>query len=367
MASKPKTTEWFIKKAKSIYGDKFDYSKSKYTFSSIPIEIICKIHGSFWQRSVDHFKGTGCPICNRRWTLQDFIKKSIKVHGKKYDYSLIKEESIIGQMILSITCKTHGPFQQKAKDHLRERGCNLCGRENMAKLRRLDKEKFLTRAKQIHGDLYDYSKVLYQNSAEKIEIICKTHGSFWQAPSNHLHKTLKQGCPKCAGNIQLTTEDFIKRAKEVHGDLYDYSKSIYLDSKSKVTINCKTHGSFYSIPSNHFKGQKCPKCKYRVSKPEIKWLDSLNIPKQYRQKYLTMNSGKRYEVDAFDPTTNTVYEFYGDYWHGNPNKFDPMEINERTKSTFGSLLKKTLDKELEIKENGYTVISIWEQDFLKSL
>jgi hypothetical protein len=334
MASKPKTTEWFIKKAKSIYGDKFDYSKSSYTFSRVPIEIICRIHGSFFQRSNEHFKGAGCPICNRRWTLQEFIKKSIKIHGNIYDYSMIKEESVVGKMNLPIICKIHGLFQQKVKDHMHKHGCTLCGKEKVIKLIRLDKDEFIAKAKLIHGDKYDYSKVLYRKTTEKVEIVCKTHGSFWQTPANHFHKILKQGCPKCAGNVQLSTDEFIKRAKEIHGNRYDYSKSEYLDSKTKITIKCIIHGNFYSNSSNHFKGKGCPKCKHRISKPEIKWLDNLNIPKEYRQKCLIMKSGKRYEVDAFNPVTNTVYEFYGDYWHGNPNKFDLMEMNKKSKMYF---------------------------------
>lgn len=366
MGQKQKTTEWFIAKAKSIYGDKFDYSKSEYTFSYVPIEIICKIHGSYWQRSSEHFKGKGCPICNRRWTLQEFIEKAESCHEGKYDYSSINESSILGETLLKIICHQHGPFQQKAKDHItKKHGCNFCGKLKSAKSKLKTIEKFVAKANETHGNKYDYSKSAYLTNVKKVEIICPSHGSFWQTPANHIHKTLKQGCPTCAGNIRLTTEQFIRKSMMVHGDEYDYSSTQYTDSKTKLTVICKKHGEFHVFPSNHFKGKKCPKCKFRVSKSETEWLDSLNVPKEYRQKVLLMSSGKRYEVDAYNPETNTVYEFNGDYWHGNPAKFDKDGLNERTNSTFGELYEKTLEKENELRANNFTVISIWEEEFLQ--
>lgn len=366
MGQKQKTTEWFVAKAKSIYGDKFDYSKSVYTFSSIPIEIGCKIHGSFWQRANEHYKGQGCPVCNRRWTIQEFVEKANRCHAEKYDYSSIKDTSIIGDMYLTIICNTHGRFQQKAKDHVRNRGCNLCGRQSAIKSSKKTLDEFIDQAKTIHGNTYDYSKVIYTTSDSKVEIVCSKHGSFWQTPANHTHKTLQQGCPVCAGNVRLTTEQFIERAKSIHKDEYDYSLANYIDSKTKITVICKKHGEYNVLPSNHFKGQKCPKCKFRISKTETAWLDTLNIPKEYRQKSLLMSSGKRYEVDAYDPRTNTVYEFNGDFWHGNPNMFDKDGWNERANSTFGELYQKTLEKEKELKLNNFTVVSIWEEDFIQT-
>jgi hypothetical protein len=365
MGQKQKTTEWFAAKAKSIYGDKFDYSKSVYTFSSIPIEIGCKIHGSFWQRSDAHFKGVGCPICNKRIGLETFLERARMIHGDKYDYSKVVIDGI-EKSLVNIICPTHGEFTQRAKDHINKKhGCQICGKLKSSKSKLKTVEKFIAQAKKIHDNTYDYSKVIYTTNNNKVEIVCSKHGSFWQTPANHIHKTLHQGCPACAGNIRLTTEQFIERAKTIHKDEYDYSLASYVDSKTKITVICKKHGEFPVLPSNHFKGKKCPKCKFRISKPETAWLDSLNIPKEYRQKALLMSSGKRYDVDAYDPRTNTVYEFNGDYWHGNPNMFDKDVWNERANSTFGELYQKTLEKENELRANNFTVISIWEEEFLK--
>ena len=127
---------------------------------------------------------------------------------------------------------------------------------------KLTTEEFIKRAKEVHGDKYDYSKVVYKNNKETVCIICKEdeHGEFYQTPASHLKGC---GCPKCnRGSKKLTTEDFIKRAKKVHGDLYDYSKLVYKGSKERVCIICKEdeHREFYQIPGDHLKGHGCPRC-----------------------------------------------------------------------------------------------------------
>jgi hypothetical protein len=116
-------------------------------------------------------------------------------------------------------------------------------------------EEFIAQAKAVHGDKYDYSLAEYKNSHIKIKIICKIHGAFWTIPSHHLRKI---GCPKCYGH--KTTEDFIKLSKEIHGNKYDYSKSIYVSAKKMVLIICPTHGEFFQTASGHLDGYGCKKC-----------------------------------------------------------------------------------------------------------
>ena len=115
-----------------------------------------------------------------------------------------------------------------------------------------DKTKeFIAKAKAVHGDKYDYSKVNYVNSFTKVTIICPKHGEFEQTPNLHLKS---QGCPNCYGNKKMTIEEFIKRAKEVHGDKYDYSKVKYVNALTKVTIICPIHGEFEQTPAKHLLG-----------------------------------------------------------------------------------------------------------------
>ena len=127
-------------------------------------------------------------------------------------------------------------------------------------------KSFIEKAKQIHGDKYDYSKVEYVNSHTKVCIICPKHGEFWQTPNNHTHKTNPKGCPSCNGTKKLTTKEFIEKAKKIHGNKYDYSKVEYINNLTKVCIICPKHGQFWQTPNKHLTGCNCPFCSHQSFK-----------------------------------------------------------------------------------------------------
>ena len=114
---------------------------------------------------------------------------------------------------------------------------SLFYRINSAKKRTLSKDEFIERARLVHGDKYDYSKVDYKYSKEDVIIICKIHGDFLQRPGNHIRSG--QGCPKCAGNINKGSQEFIEEVIKIHGNIYDYSKVDYKNANTKIIISCK--------------------------------------------------------------------------------------------------------------------------------
>lgn len=116
---------------------------------------------------------------------------------------------------------------------------------------------YINKFKEKHGDTYDYSKVEYKTTLEKVVIICKEHGEFLQTPHNHLKG---QGCPLCQGNKKKDTKQCIKDFQNVHGDLYDYSTVVYVNTDTAVEIMCKQHGSFYQTPHTHLSGAGCSEC-----------------------------------------------------------------------------------------------------------
>jgi len=124
-------------------------------------------------------------------------------------------------------------------------------------MKRLTTEQFIEKAKTIHGDTYDYSLVEYKNNYTKVKIICPIHDIFEQRPNSHLNGN---GCPECSGTKKLNTEEFIEKAKAIHGDKYDYSLVEYKNNSTKVKIICPEHGVFEQIPSSHLKGSGCSKC-----------------------------------------------------------------------------------------------------------
>jgi len=188
--SNNKKSEDFIKRAKKIHGDKYDYSNTKYTGINKRLMIFCKKHVEYFsQLASNHLSGSGCSRCSgtKKLTTEEFIKRSIVMHGNKYDYS--KSNYINATTKINIICSIHGEFLQYPNWHITGGNCPKC-----ASLK-LNTEKFIQRAKLIHGDEYDYSKIDYKNALVKVEIICKDHGSFWQYPLKHTYH--KQGCPQC--------------------------------------------------------------------------------------------------------------------------------------------------------------------------
>lgn len=220
----------------------------------------------------------------------------------------------------------------------------------------------------VHGNKYDYSKVQYIDTHSKVEIICPKHGIFSQTPSDHYNGGY--GCNECgvesvANKKKLQLGEFITKADEVHNNKYDYSHVQYKNNRTKITICCSTHGEFIQLPMAHLRGQGCSKCSKIISRPEKLWLDGLNIIDENRQ--IKINADGRWAtVDAYIPETNTVYEFWGDYWHGNPDKYKSTDMNPTVKITFGELYNKYLDKKKWLLGNGYNLVEIWEHDWKRS-
>ena len=208
------TTEKFVEKARKVHGNKYDYSKVEYKNAHTKVCITCPIHGEFWQIPNDHLNGCGCPKCKidkitllKKGTTNTFIEKAKKVHGDKYDYS--KVNYINAKTKICIICPIHGEFWQTPNKHLNGEGCIKCGIQNQSNSKKCTIKDFIERAKKVHGNKYDYSKVEYINNKTKVCIVCPEHGEFWQEPSSHIH--LKCGCPSCSqSHLENDTYSFLK-------------------------------------------------------------------------------------------------------------------------------------------------------------
>jgi hypothetical protein len=294
----------------------------------------------------------------RKLTQEQFIEKSMKFHGNRYDYS---ECIYVSQKkSVRIICKTHGGFEQLPTNHLRY-GCWKCRIPRSS----LSFDEFIKRARKIHYDKYIYDEKSYKSVSAKIAIICPKHGEYLQRGSDHLQG---KGCRTCMGEQAKSRyisnrDEFIEKAVVVFGKRYCYDKVIYEGNKNYVIINCQKHGDFSMSPNNHLRGHGCPICgNSPISAISQKWLDLLGVPKEYREKKL--NIGEQIiTVDAYDPGTNTVFEFWGDFWHGNPKVFKQTDINYRSKKLFGELYENTMVRRTAIIEAGYNLVEIWENEF----
>jgi phage FluMu protein Com/very-short-patch-repair endonuclease len=282
------------------------------------------------------------------YTLNDFIKAN-KKHNFKYDYSLTNYVNM--RTNIDIICPTHGSFSQNPATHLSRSGCPTC-----VNVRRLSNIEYIEKCKQIHNNKYDYSVTNFKNTKSKVSIKCKKHGLFEQIAGNHF----RSGCPRCKGLNKLTLDEFIQKSNTIHNNKYVYSKIKSLKNNDDyVNIICPTHGIFKQRVGSHLSGNGCKSCTSKTSRLETLWLDQLNV--ECRQFKID-----KYIVDGYDAESKTVYEFNGDFWHGNPSKFDPFKINKMLNKTFDELYRNTIAKENKLLSLGYNVISIWESEFKKA-
>jgi len=325
----------FIEKSKKIHGDKYDYSSVEYEKSNIKVKIICKKHGVFFQTPSAHLQGRGCVICggSKKYTNDLFIKKSKKIHGDKYDYSLVDYKSMKSKV--KIICRKHKIFEQKPESHLNGHICKRCYNEN----RTMTDVKFIKKSKDLHGDKYDYSLVDYKNSKTKVKIICKEHGVFEQVPSAHLSG---QGCKYCADiTKRLTIMDFIKKSKEIHGDKYDYCNVKYVNNYTKVEIICDKHGSFFQSPNYHMLGQGCPNCQISLLENNIKkLLDKNNINYEQQKTFEDCKNINKLPFDFYLIDFKICIECNGKQhykpvkYFGGDKTLSYIQKNDKIKKTF---------------------------------
>jgi len=234
----------------------------------------------------------------------------LRVEGyAKYDYSNAVWTGKITNKI-QILCPKHGVFYQRINDHLRGQRCPKCKFEKLSQKFRLTTKDFVSKAKLIHGDKYDYSRVQYQNDHAPITIVCPKHGEFIQRPHNHLHD--RCGCPSCGNVKHLTTKDFVSKAKLIHGDKYDYSCVQYRNTQTKITIVCPKHGEFIQIPTKHLQGNGCPQCNESKGERQIRlWLEQNHIEHEYQKRF----DGCRYKLplpfDFWLPQQKMCIEYDG--------------------------------------------------------
>jgi hypothetical protein len=235
-----------------------------------------------------------------------FIERAEKIHGNTYDYSLVELDNCKSKA--KIKCHQHGVFEQIPYTHLEGKGCPNCGKNK----RKCD---FKLEAELIHGNKYDYSSTNYINWSTKVNVNCLIHGEFMQLPEKHL--TRKQGCPKCGitsiiNKLTKTTDNFITKAKLIHGDKYDYSLTNYTGSNKKVKIKCDIHAVFNQTPHNHLKGNGCPICRESVGEKQIRQFLITNEIKFIRQyKFNDCRNILPLPFDFYLPEHNMCIEFQG--------------------------------------------------------
>jgi hypothetical protein len=284
-------TQSFIEKAKSIHLNLYDYSNAVYKSSQSPLEIICLIHGSFWQRPSKHWRGQGCRKCanskkndNMRKSTEQFIIDSKAIFGDKFLYTNTIYTGRRKHLI--ITCKEHGDFEVEPRKHFeKDGGCRGCSNNKSKSEQRDDLKTFINKAVLIHGELHLYNKAVYINSKTKIEITCRKHGSFWQRPGSHLDGV---GCPKCKSS---RGEDSIRKYLQKHRVafaeqvkfegcrsklLLPFDFGLYQNEKLLGLVEYQGEHHYFAVP--YFGGEKAfVQTEYR-DRLKVDYCNKNNIP-----------------------------------------------------------------------------------------
>ena len=322
MAYKRLTQEEVIRRFREVHGSRYDYSSVEYKGYDNKVTIICRQHGAFEQEVGVHLKGWGCPICGditrarkKKKSTKQFIDEARKVHGDRYDYSKTIYKGTHNKV--TITCREHGDFEQLASNHLKGNGCPLCAGKNAVTMK-----NFVELARAIHGDKYGYDRVLFTKVSDKVWIYCPVHGWYQQSVSCHIIK--KHGCRLCAakelGESRIKSKvEFVRQARLIHGDKYDYSKAEYVNTRTKILIICNECGrEFWQTPQNHIskRASGCPCRKEPKGEERIrKWLIDNDI--KFIAQYKLPNedlfcSNKNLFVDFFLPKHDIAIEFNGE-------------------------------------------------------
>jgi len=240
---------------------------------------------------------------------------------------------------------------------------------------------FIEDAISVHGNEYTYNSAVYNGVKINLLVTCRTHGDFSVTPSNHL---AGRGCPLCAKQrvgtknaqrgkqiFSRTLEDFVNKAQEKHNNRYDYTSAVYANNYTKLTIVCNVHGQFSQTPDTHLRGAGCPSCAHtrKFSLKSILWLETIMQTTGVNIQH-ALNGGEflipgtKIKVDGFSKETNTVYEYHGDRWHGNPKVFQPKDKCHPydTTVTAGELYTRTIQREDVIRQKGYNLVVRWETE-----
>jgi len=277
------------------------------------------------------------------------VKVLEEVHKGKYDYSNV--EYINSSSKIVIRCPLHGEFTQTYASHQQGRGCPQCGRDKTATKGTVNQKVILDRFKGRHGDVYDYSSMVYTSGRTPVKIQCREHGDFLQTPNDHSRGA---GCPLCKASklskSQLFTHaDCLAKFMAAHNGRYNYSKVKYKRSTDKVTIICSKHGEFKQTPVSHWSGRGCASCSHSgASESELRFRAA--VQSVYKG---TIHCGDKTlldkkELDLYLPEVQLGIEFDGTYWHS----------GDRVKSR-----RQHLDKFNEARSKGVRVLFIREDEW----
>lgn len=266
-------------------------------------------------------------------TTKIFIERAKQIHAEKYDYSKVHYINSYTKVI--IICPVHGEFKMLPCNHIgpQRNECKPCALQKRNKNLSYSNENIITIIRDLYGDRYDLSKVQYAGYNRKITLICSKHGEFSTTPHSLFNTT--HGCAQCGRTIRRSDkEEFIKKANKIHDGKYDYTKTIYLNSRTPIIITCSKHGDFKQKPKSHIGDKRgCPSCYCSINEKNIReWLMENNIEFIEQHKFPDCKYKNVLKFDFYLLNKNTLIEFQGEqHYHfikGMHRKIENFEIGQ---------------------------------------
>ncbi len=267
-----------------------------------------------------------------RKTTKEFIREAKLVHGDRYDYSLADYHSRNHK--IKIICKDHGEFEQLPYIHTKGHNCPKCSLKEQSKLFSYDFDMFYEKATNIHNNTYQYDRNSFTTLQDKMIITCKEHGDFSQTPTAHLRGQGCPECgrKKSWKSHKMTFNEFVKKSNKVHNNRYTYDENQWKSRKNKTTIYCEDHGNFQQYPADHLQGKGCPKCNSSKGELQIEsWLKYKSITYESQKRFDSCKNIKELPFDFFLPEYNILIEYDGIQHYEPVNTFGGEKAFIKTK------------------------------------
>jgi len=347
-----------------------------------PLTFLCENNHSFSTTPKSVLRGSGCPTCfSQRYNSLNKIQSLIDENNKN---TLTEQIQLLSNSVditynetTQFKCSNNHIWDETPKHIINNFRCPLCktDRKNTFKREKLlQLQQFLLERNRdnINTPIYLVDGEKFKSHHSMMKFICR-YNHQWEASFLRITRC-KSGCPHCYGNARKTTEQFIEQLSNLNNTRKNkiilIPNQSYVNAAHKLDFECDKKHVWKARPYNIINGYGCPDCSINrnYSFKAIRWLEYI-INKE-NIKILHAENGGEYripnlniKVDGYCKETNTVYEFLGNYWHGNPNIFDQTDINVNLNKTYGLLYEETSEREELIKNAGFNLISIWEEEW----
>ena len=379
----------YINKFVKRWGDGYSFDKLEYVDWKSPGIITCKRHGNFKLDQIryaldPHYNLQPCPVCaeinKKNERNNGFLQRLNEKYGDKYTWITTDFGDYFKDKVKFI-CPKHGEVEQTLCTLLNEDngngdGCPKCKREYQNLKQSYSLEEAIEKAKSLECCKdYDFSYVTeWLGVKHKYTFRCKKHNTIFKQTFDCIFGNNSNGCPDCLKEYienrppVFTNEEFIERAREVHGNKYDYSKVEYKDNRTPVCIICQKHGEFWQTPMSHLSGCGCQKCHNSILETRVRvMLENVGI--EYNQEYSIKKltgeifNKKPQRVDFFLPNEGICIECQG-LQHFKDVKFNNKMSDEDVKQIYIRNKKSDIFKFDILKQKGYDIIYFFNKSFL---